>query len=164
MHIQPNTRTVETHRRPPDLQLWLYRSECSPATGNPRPIAARGLRPQVASIPSSRAWVMSELAEPARMAKMSATVSRSLSGSPLTTRRARSGSPDSSAAMVAASSSTTYPGIRTRGLPPITRRERTVTRARVALRIRRSACCPAARRSRRAMATIRPATAAPSTM
>src|SRR5215469_9667029 len=47
MHIQPNTRTVETHRRPPDLQLWLYRSECSPATGNPRPIAARGLRPRV---------------------------------------------------------------------------------------------------------------------
>lgn len=52
VHIQPDTRTVETHRRPPDLQLWLYRSECSPATGNPRPIAARGLRPQVASIPS----------------------------------------------------------------------------------------------------------------
>jgi hypothetical protein len=47
MHIQPNTRTVETHRRPPDLQLWLYRCECSPAIGNPRPIAARGLRPRV---------------------------------------------------------------------------------------------------------------------
>ena len=53
MHIQPDTRTVETHRRPPDLQLWLYQCECSLDTGNPRPIAARGLRPQVASISSS---------------------------------------------------------------------------------------------------------------
>ncbi|GFG99567.1 hypothetical protein MHIP_00510 [Mycolicibacterium hippocampi] len=47
MHVQPDTRTVETHRRPPDLQLWLYQCECSLVTGNPRPIAARGLRPRV---------------------------------------------------------------------------------------------------------------------
>ena len=33
MHIQPDTRTVETHRRP-DLQLWLYQCECSLDTGN----------------------------------------------------------------------------------------------------------------------------------
>src|SRR6476620_8283749 len=40
MHVQPDTRTVETHRRPPDLQMWLYQCECSLDTGNPRPIAA----------------------------------------------------------------------------------------------------------------------------
>jgi hypothetical protein len=47
MHIQPDTRTFETHRRPPELQMWLYRSECSPASSNPRPFAARGLRPRL---------------------------------------------------------------------------------------------------------------------
>ena len=36
-----------------DLQLWLYQCQCSFITGNPRPMAARGLRPQIASIPSS---------------------------------------------------------------------------------------------------------------
>jgi hypothetical protein len=30
MHIQPNTRTVETHRRPPDLQMWLYPASVHP--------------------------------------------------------------------------------------------------------------------------------------
>src|ERR1700741_5109363 len=60
MHIQPDTRTVETHRRPPDLQMWLYRSECSPASSNPRPFATRGLRPRVSlhTVYSDGAWAI----------------------------------------------------------------------------------------------------------
>jgi hypothetical protein len=49
MHVQSHTRTVETHRSPPDLQLWLYWCECSLVTGNPRPIAAP--RPSASSRP-----------------------------------------------------------------------------------------------------------------
>ena len=30
MHVQPNTRTLNNHRRPPDLQMWLCQRECSP--------------------------------------------------------------------------------------------------------------------------------------
>jgi hypothetical protein len=36
MHVQPNARTLNNHRRPPDLQMWLYQRECSPHAGNPR--------------------------------------------------------------------------------------------------------------------------------
>ena len=65
MHIQPDTRTVGTHRRPPDLQLWLYRSECSPATGNPRPGGVLGdghLRRQAVSM----AWPWQDIEVQAR--------------------------------------------------------------------------------------------------
>jgi NADPH-dependent ferric siderophore reductase len=27
---KPDTRTLNNHRRPPDLQMWLYQRECSP--------------------------------------------------------------------------------------------------------------------------------------
>jgi hypothetical protein len=30
MHVQPDTRTLNTHRRPPDLQMWQYQRECPP--------------------------------------------------------------------------------------------------------------------------------------
>src|SRR4029453_15717295 len=30
MHVQPDTRTLNNHRRPPDLQMWLCQRECSP--------------------------------------------------------------------------------------------------------------------------------------
>ena len=30
VHIQPDARTLNNHRRPPDLQMWLYQRECSP--------------------------------------------------------------------------------------------------------------------------------------
>src|SRR5258705_3749469 len=30
VHIQPDTRTLNNHRRPPDLQMWLYQRECPP--------------------------------------------------------------------------------------------------------------------------------------
>src|SRR6185503_4734903 len=30
VHIQPDTRTLNNHRRPPNLQMWLYQRECSP--------------------------------------------------------------------------------------------------------------------------------------
>src|SRR6267154_1918730 len=30
VHVQPNARTLNNHRRPPDLQMWLYQRECSP--------------------------------------------------------------------------------------------------------------------------------------
>lgn len=30
MHVQPDTRTLNHHRRPPDLQMWHYQRECSP--------------------------------------------------------------------------------------------------------------------------------------
>lgn len=30
VHVQPDTRTLNNHRRPPDLQMWLYQRECSP--------------------------------------------------------------------------------------------------------------------------------------
>jgi len=53
MHVQPDARTVETHRRPPCLQMWLYRSECSPAIGNPRLLLQpEAFGPESASIPS----------------------------------------------------------------------------------------------------------------
>jgi hypothetical protein len=30
VHVQPDTRTVNNHRRPPDLQMWLYRASVHP--------------------------------------------------------------------------------------------------------------------------------------
>jgi len=30
MHVQPHARTLNIHRRPPDLQMWLCQRECSP--------------------------------------------------------------------------------------------------------------------------------------
>jgi hypothetical protein len=30
VHVQPDTRTLNNHRRPPNLQMWLYQRECSP--------------------------------------------------------------------------------------------------------------------------------------
>ncbi len=51
-HVQPDTRSVETHRRRPDLQLWLY-----PASAHPLKATHVRLQPEAfgresASIPS----------------------------------------------------------------------------------------------------------------
>jgi hypothetical protein len=50
MHVQPNTRTLNTHRRPPDLQILHYQRECSPTPAthesfcSMRPSASAGLQ------------------------------------------------------------------------------------------------------------------------
>jgi hypothetical protein len=49
VHVQPDTRTLNNHRRPPDLQMWLCQRECSPTLTthesfcSPRPSASAGL-------------------------------------------------------------------------------------------------------------------------
>ena len=49
VHVQPDARTLNNHRRPPDLQMWLYQRECSPMPAthesfcSARPSASAGL-------------------------------------------------------------------------------------------------------------------------
>ena len=55
MHIQPNTRTLNNHRRPPDLQMWLYQRECSPTPATQESFCSTRPSASLAPIPSTPA-------------------------------------------------------------------------------------------------------------
>jgi hypothetical protein len=86
MHVQPNARTLNNHRRPPDLQMWLYQRECSPTPATHESLC--NTRPSASASPYTN-YSRPRRAKPARTRRAAASVSRAPDHIPVITVDAR---------------------------------------------------------------------------